>query len=56
MKKPQVIGDALQNVCCKKKEGKKKQVKKGYYEEKLKLKSKKQKNLNSDDFISIYSL
>lgn len=40
MKKPQVIGDALQNVCCKKKEGKKEQVKKGYYEEKVEVQIK----------------
>lgn len=40
MKKPQVIGDTLQNVCCKKKEGKKEQVKKGYYEEKVEVQIK----------------
>lgn len=39
MKKPEVIGDTLQNGYCKKKEGEKK-TRKGYYEEKVEVQSK----------------
>lgn len=54
MKKPEVIGDTLQNGYCKKKEGKKKQER-ATMRKKLKFKAKKQENQNND-LTSIYSL